>query len=188
MGADICLDQKGEPMLVHDRILDTKGNPVAGAKIDVWLANDRGFYDVQQMGLQRDFNLRGVFRTGADGAYHFRGVKPKLYPIPDDGPVGKRLASLGRPPYRLAHLHYIIDAEGFGRSVTDTFDPDAPYIQSDAVFGVKESLMAEFQLTMDPARIAKAGFAGPYYDTEFDFVLGPIGAGPLLVFCRTVRF
>lgn len=77
MGADICLDQKGEPMFVHGQIRDTAGNPIAGAKIDVWQANDEGFYDVQQKGIQPDFNLRGVFRTGADGRYWFRGVKPK---------------------------------------------------------------------------------------------------------------
>jgi hydroxyquinol 1,2-dioxygenase len=171
MGQDICRDQKGAPMRVHGRILDTSGNPVAGAKIDVWQANDEGFYDVQQKGIQPDFNLRGVFRTGADGTYHFRGVKPKFYPIPDDGPVGKLLGSLGRHPFRPAHLHYIIEATGFARLVTHIFDPDDPYIRSDAVFGVKQSLMAEFKLVTDPAEIAAAGFAGPFYDTRFDFVL-----------------
>jgi hydroxyquinol 1,2-dioxygenase len=171
MGADICLDQKGDPMLVHGRILDTDGNPVAGAKIDVWQANDEGFYDVQQKGLQPDFNLRGVFRTGADGRYHFRGVKPKFYPIPDDGPVGKLLASLGRHPFRPAHLHFIIEAEGYSRLVTHIFDPDDPYIHSDAVFGVKESLMATFAPVSDPVKTKAAGFTGPYFDTKFDFVL-----------------
>jgi hydroxyquinol 1,2-dioxygenase len=173
MGADICLDQKGDPMLVHGRILDTQGNPIAGAKIDVWQANDEGFYDVQQKGLQPDFNLRGVFRTGPDGRYHFRGVKPKFYPIPDDGPVGKLLGALGRHPYRPAHLHFIIEAEGHAKLVTHIFDPDDPYIASDAVFGVKESLMAEFKPVSDPAKAKAAGFDGPYFDTEFDFVLAP---------------
>ena len=173
MGADICLDQKGDPMLVHGRILDTDGNPIAGAKIDVWQANDEGFYDVQQKGLQPDFNLRGVFRTGPDGSYHFRGVKPKFYPIPDDGPVGKLLGALGRHPFRPAHLHYIIEAPGYARLVTHIFDPDDPYIHSDAVFGVKESLMAEFTPVSDPAKAKAAGFDGPYFDTEFDFVLAP---------------
>lgn len=173
MGADICLDQKGDPMLVHGRILDTQGNPIAGAKIDVWQANDEGFYDVQQKGLQPDFNLRGVFRTGADGSYWFKGVKPKFYPIPDDGPVGKLLAALGRHPFRPAHLHFIIEAEGHARLVTHIFDPDDPYIASDAVFGVKESLMAEFKPVFDPAKTKAAGFTSPYFDTEFDFVLAP---------------
>ena len=163
MGADICLDHKGEPMLVQGRILDTEGNPVAGARIDVWQANDEGFYDVQQKGIQPDFNLRGVFRTGADGRYWFRGVKPKYYPIPDDGPVGQLLAALGRHPYRPAHLHYIVEADGFDRLVTHIFDPDDAYIASDAVFGVKESLMAKF--------VPMTGPDGRFLQVDFDFVL-----------------
>jgi protocatechuate 3,4-dioxygenase beta subunit len=173
MGSDICLDEKGEPMLVKGRILGTDGAPIKGAKIDVWQANDEGFYDVQQKGLQPDFNLRGVFRTGADGSYHFKGVKPKFYPIPDDGPVGQMLEKLGRHPFRPAHLHYILEAEGFDTLITHIFDPDDPYIHSDAVFGVKESLLAKFELVKDPARIAEAGFAGPYYEVVHDFVLAP---------------
>lgn len=173
MGADICLDRKGEPMFVHGHIRDTAGNPVAGAKIDVWQANDEGFYDVQQKGIQPDFNLRGVFRTGADGRYWFRGVKPKYYPIPDDGPVGKLLGALGRHPYRPAHLHYIISAAGFEPLTTHIFDPDDPYINSDAVFGVKKSLLAEFRKVDDAAAAGKAGVGTPFYDVEFDFVLSP---------------
>lgn len=171
MGSDICLDQKGEPMLVKGRILDTGGNPIDAAKIDVWQANDEGFYDVQQKGIQPDFNLRGVFRTGPDGTYHFKGVKPKFYPIPDDGPVGQLLAKLGRHPFRPAHLHYILEADGFETLVTHIFDPDDPYIHSDAVFGVKESLLAKFELVEDADRIAAAGFSGPYYEVVHDFVL-----------------
>jgi protocatechuate 3,4-dioxygenase beta subunit len=171
MGANICLDQKGEAMFVHGRILDTEGKPVANAKIDVWQANDEGFYDVQQKGIQPDFNLRGVFRTGADGKYWFRGVKPKYYPIPDDGPVGKLLRALGRHPYRPAHLHYILAADGFETLTTHIFDPADPYINSDAVFGVKESLLAEFKWTEDRKRAAEAGFDGSFWDVEHDFVL-----------------
>ncbi|MCF6433030.1 intradiol ring-cleavage dioxygenase [Leisingera sp. MMG026] len=171
MGSNICLDGKGEPMLVSGRILDTDGNPVAGAKIDVWQANDEGFYDVQQKGIQPDFNLRGVFRTGADGTYSFRAVKPKFYPIPDDGPVGKLLRDLGRHPYRPAHFHYILEAAGFESLTTHIFDPDDPYINSDAVFGVKESLMAKFDLIEDPAALQEAGFDEAFYLVEHDFVL-----------------
>ena len=174
LGSNICLDQKGEPMLVRGRILDTGGQPIAGAKIDVWQANDEGFYDVQQKGIQPDFNLRGVFRSNEKGEYWFRGVKPKYYPIPDDGPVGKLLASLGRHPYRPAHLHYIIGAEGFETLTTHIFDPDDPYIASDAVFGVKESLMAEFVTVDDSSRSADAGFDGPFVEVEHDFVLAPV--------------
>ena len=173
MGADICLDQKGEPMLVRGMIRSTDGTPLANAKIDVWQANDEGFYDVQQKGIQPDFNLRGVFRTGPDGSYWFKGVKPKFYPIPADGPVGKLLAALGRPPYRPAHLHYIIEAAGHGRLVTHIFDPDDPYIRSDAVFGVKESLLAKFDLITDPKAITGAGFDKPFYQVHHDFILAP---------------
>ncbi len=165
LGADICLDQKGEPMTVRGRILGTDGAPIAGAKIDVWQANDEGFYDVQQKGLQPDFNLRGVFRTNDAGEYWFKGVKPKFYPIPDDGPVGQLLHALGRHPYRPAHLHYIISAPGFETLVTHIFDPDDPYIASDAVFGVKASLMAKFQPTVTDA--------GTTYHVDHDFVLAP---------------
>ncbi|MGY5803798.1 intradiol ring-cleavage dioxygenase [Rhizobium sp. LEGMi12c] len=173
MGANICLDQKGEDMVIGGRILDTEGRPIENAVLDVWQANDEGFYDVQQKGIQPDFNLRGVFRTGKDGQYWFRAVKPKYYPIPDDGPVGKLLDALGRHPYRPAHLHYIIKADGFETLTTHIFDPDDPYIHSDAVFGVKESLLAEFKLTEDPARAKDLGFRGPFWQVEHDFVLAP---------------
>ena len=175
MGANICLDAKGEDMVIAGRILDTEGHPIENAVIDVWQANDEGFYDVQQQGIQPDFNLRGVFRTGPDGRYWFRAVKPKFYPIPDDGPVGKLLGQLGRHPYRPAHLHYILKAEGFETLVTHIFDPDDPYIRSDAVFGVKESLLAEFKRTDDPERAASLGFASPFWDVEHDFVLARSG-------------
>jgi len=172
MGANICLDAKGEDMVVSGRILDTEGRPIADAKIDVWQANDEGFYDVQQKGLQPDFNLRGVFRTGGDGSYWFKAVKPKFYPIPDDGPVGQLLAALGRHPYRPAHLHYIISAPGFETLTTHIFDPDDRYIESDAVFGVKESLLAEFKRVEDVGRAAGYGFdEGWFWEVEHDFVL-----------------
>ncbi len=107
LGADICLDQKGEPMLVRGRILSVDGTPLAGAKVDVWQANDEGFYDVQQKGIQPDFNLRGVFRTNEKGEYWFKGVKPKYYPIPDDGPVGKMLgAGAASVPAGASALHH----------------------------------------------------------------------------------
>lgn len=171
MGANICLDQKGEDMVIHGRILDTAGNPVANAVLDVWQANDEGFYDVQQKGIQPDFNLRGVFRTGEDGRYWFRAVKPKFYPIPDDGTVGKLLAALGRHPYRPAHLHFILKADGFETLSTHIFDPDDPYIESDAVFGVKKSLLARFDRVEDAGRARQLGFDGWFWEVDHDFVL-----------------
>ena len=171
MGANICLDHKGEDMVISGRILDTEGRPIADAVIDVWQANDEGFYDVQQKGIQPDYNLRGKFRTGPDGRYWFRAVKPKFYPIPDDGTVGKLLGALGRHPYRPAHLHYILQADGFETLTTHIFDPDDPYINSDAVFGVKESLLAEFRKVEDAARARELEFKGWFWEVEHDFVL-----------------
>ena len=174
MGTNICLDLKGEDMVVRGRVLDTDGNPLEGVKIDVWQANDEGFYDVQQKGIQPDFNLRGVFRTGADGSYWFKAVRPKHYSIPDDGPVGKLLYDLGRHPYRPAHLHYILSKDGYDTVTTHIFDPDDIYINNDSVFGVKESLIAEFVKVEDADRIKEVGFDGDYYwDVDFDFVLAP---------------
>ncbi len=176
MGTNICLDGKGEDMVVRGRVLDVEGTPLAGVKIDVWQANDEGFYDVQQKGIQPDFNLRGVFRTGEDGSYWFKAVRPKHYSIPTDGPVGQLLEDLGRHPYRPAHLHYIISKDGYDEVTTHIFDPDDIYINNDAVFGVKESLIAEFVKVEDPTKLAEMEFEGPHYwDVEFDFVLAPKG-------------
>ena len=176
MGTNICLDQKGEDLVVRGIIKDVDGNPLEGVKIDVWQANDEGFYDVQQKGIQPDFNLRGVFRTGADGTYWFRAVRPKHYSIPDDGPVGDLLRRLGRHPFRPAHLHYIVSKDGYDPLTTHIFDPDDEYLHSDAVFGVKESLIAQFNRVEDADRIRQVGFENPYWDVEFDFVLAPNAA------------
>ncbi|BCG04487.1 6-chlorohydroxyquinol-1,2-dioxygenase (plasmid) [Paraburkholderia sp. PGU19] len=175
MGDNICLDQKGEPMLVRGRVIDLAGNPIGNATLDVWQANDEGFYDVQQRGIQPDFNLRGVFRTESDGRYWFKAVKPKFYPIPDDGTVGRLLALLGRHPYRPAHLHFIVKADGFETLTTHVFDPDDPYIDSDAVFGVKRSLMVRFEHVTEDARLAAFGFSEPFWEVEYDFVMAQAG-------------
>lgn len=174
MGHNICLDQKGEDLFVHGKVTDVEGNPLNDVKLDVWQANDEGFYDVQQKGIQPDFNLRGVFRTKSDGKYSFLAVKPTYYPIPDDGPVGELLKQLGRHPYRPAHLHYIVSKDGFEELTTHIFDPEDPYIDSDAVFGVKESLIADFKKVEDSAKAKEIGFKGSHYwEVEFDFVLAP---------------
>ncbi len=170
-GANISLDAKGEPVLVHGRVLDGEGRPVAGATLDVWQANEDGFYDVQQKGIQPDWNLRGVFTSDADGRYWFRSAKPRYYPIPDDGPVGKLLAALGRHPNRAAHLHFIVMAAGYETVVTHIFTPDCQYLSEDAVFGVKPSLIADFARVDDPARAAEVGLPSPFWSVEWDMVL-----------------
>lgn len=145
MGDNICLDGKGESCLFEGQVLDLYGAPIAGARVDVWSDNADGFYDVQQPGIQPRGNNRGVFVTGPDGRYAFRGIKPVSYPIPEDGPVGQMLAHLGRHPYRPAHMHYLITAPGFQRLVTHTFVGSDEYLSSDAVFGVKASLIALYE-------------------------------------------
>lgn len=172
-GADTCMDGKGEPLVVHGKVRSVEGAPIEGARLDVWQCNDDGFYDVQQKGIQPDFNLRGIFHSQKDGGYWFRAVKPRPYPIPDDGPVGMLLKKLGRHPNRPAHLHYIVGADGYEEITTHIFVPDDIYIDSDAVFGVKESLLADFIKVDDPVRAEKFNVANPFWEVEFDFVLAP---------------
>jgi catechol 1,2-dioxygenase len=168
MGDLICLDGKGESCLFTGRVIDLDGNPVAGARIDVWSDNAEGYYDVQQPDIQPKWNNRGVFITGSDGAYSFVGIKPVSYPIPDDGPVGKMLASLGRHPYRPAHMHYMVRADGFEKLVTHTFVGKDPYLQSDTVFGVKKTLVTPFEPVENGDTL---------WRSDFDFVLTRTGQG-----------
>ena len=170
-GTNICLDGKGEPMVVRGRVVDTDGNPVAGALVDVWQTNDDGFYDVQQKGVQPDWNLRGVFTTDKAGEYWFRTSKPRYYPIPDDGPVGKLLGALGRHPNRSAHIHFIVSAEGYDPVITHIFSPDCEYLDQDAVFGVKDSLIAEFHRVDDEDEARRLEFASPFWTVDWNFVL-----------------
>jgi hydroxyquinol 1,2-dioxygenase len=170
-GANICLDGKGEPLQVRGRVVDSNGEPVAGATLDVWQANEDGFYDVQQKGIQPEFNLRGIFESDANGEYWFRTAKPRWYPIPDDGPVGRLLTALDRHPNRPAHLHFIVSAPGFEPVTTHIFTPDCPYLQGDAVFGVKQSLIADFKKNDDPAKATELGFDAPFWSVDWDFVL-----------------
>ena len=165
MGDNICLDGKGEPCLFEGRVIDLDGNAISGACVDVWSDNAEGFYDVQQPGIQPKWNNRGRFLTGEDGRYAFKGIKPISYPIPDDGPVGKMLEALGRHPYRPAHTHFLVTAPGFQRLVTHTFVEGDPYLESDAVFGVKETLIAHYERT-DGGDTA--------WRSAFDFVLAPL--------------
>jgi catechol 1,2-dioxygenase len=170
-GANICLDGKGESMVVEGRVTDIEGNAIPNAKLEVWQTNDDGFYDVQQKGIQPDSNLRGVFTSDAEGRYWFKSVKPRHYPIPSDGPVGKLLAAMGRHPNRAAHLHFIVTAPGFDPVITHIFTPDCPYLPEDAIFGVKRELIAEFNKIDDPEAGKRVGFSSPFWTVSWDFTL-----------------
>jgi len=170
-GTNICLDGKGEPMVVSGRVTDVSGNAIPNAKLEVWQTNDDGFYDVQQKGIQPDSNLRGVFHSDAQGKYWFKSVKPRHYPIPSDGPVGKLLAAMGRHPNRAAHLHFIVTAPGYDPVITHIFTPDCPYLPEDAVFGVKRDLIADFKRVDDPGVGHEVGLASPFWAVEWDFTV-----------------
>jgi len=171
MGSDICKDDKGEPCIVAGRVLDAEGNPVQDAILDVWQTNGEGFYDVQQPGEQPAMNLRGKFRTGADGRYWLRTVKPVSYPIPTDGPIGKMLNRMGRHPYRPAHIHFIVSAPGFEPVTTHIFLEGDEYIESDAVFGVKDSLIVPFVQKTAAEAPEEEAFSKPFWRADFDFGL-----------------
>lgn len=167
MGAVISLDGKGEICLFQGRVMDLDGAPIENALIDVWSDNADGFYDVQQPDIQPPFNNRGIFRTGPDGRYSFRGIRPVSYPIPDDGPVGDMLSALGRHPWRPAHMHFLVSAPGFERLITHTFVAGDDYLTSDAVFGVKPSLICTVKQAETDTEVWVA---------DFDFIMVPAAA------------
>jgi hydroxyquinol 1,2-dioxygenase len=142
-GADISGGVEGEPLTVNGAVCSPDGAPIAGATVDVWQADDDGYYDVQRPELQSPL-LRARFRTNWEGRFSFKSVMPAFYPIPNDGPVGEMLRALGRHPNRPAHIHFMIAAKGYETLITHVFDAESPYLDSDAVFGVKESLIAHF--------------------------------------------
>jgi hydroxyquinol 1,2-dioxygenase len=171
-GATISLDGRGEPAVVMGRVLSTDGTPIPGALLDVWETDENGLYE-QQDPEQPDMNLRGKFRTDSQGRYCFVGIKPVSYPIPDDGPVGQLLRALGRHPYRPAHIHLLISAEGFVPVTTHLFVKGDPYLDSDAVFGTKDSLVVDFIRHDSDEEAAQYHVNAPFYTVEYDFVLKP---------------
>jgi catechol 1,2-dioxygenase len=137
----------------------------------VWQTNEDGFYDVQQPGIQPAGNLRGLFTADDEGRFWFRSVVPRYYPIPDDGPVGQLLVATGRHPNRPAHLHFIASAPGYRPVTTHVFVADSPYLDSDAVFGVKDSLIRDVPEVDDPARAVQVGLPNPFRTLTFDLAL-----------------
>jgi len=172
MGANIAAeDEHGTPAVVFGRVLDPAGQPVAGALLDVWQANSEGFYD-SQLPNSDHLQMRGKFRTGRDGRYVVKTTRPVHYQIPTDGPVGVMLNATNRHPWRPAHVHFAVSADGFEPVTTHVFDSIDPYLKSDAVFGVKDSLIVDFQehATRDTAA-EQFGMEPPFVTAEFDFVL-----------------
>ena len=158
-GADVAIGAAGTPCEVRGSVRGLHGEPVAGAVIDVWQADAEGLYDVQRQDLA-GAQGRGVLHSGPDGTFHFQSVVAEPYPIPDDGPVGDLLRATARHPWRPAHLHFMIQAPGYETLVTHVFRDGDPYLDSDAVFGVRQSLVTDWVQQPDGG-----------YTLDFDFVL-----------------
>ncbi len=170
------LDEKGPPTLVAGRVLDLDGRPIAGALLDVWQAQTNGLYDSQDTHLH-EMHMRGKFHSDAEGRYLVRTVRPVHYPIPSDGPVDAMLRATGGHPWRPAHIHFVVSAEGYEPVTTHIFDSADEYLASDAVFAVKDSLICDFaRHDTAEGEAKKLGVKPPYYTTQFDFHLKPASA------------
>lgn len=172
-GGDIAGGAPGQPCWVEGTVKDTNGNPVPGARIEVWEADEDGFYDVQYPDDR--VSGRGHLFADAEGRYSFWGLTPTPYPIPHDGPVGKMLEATGRSPMRASHLHFMVTAPGLRTLVTHIFVTGDELLKYDTVFGVKQSLIKDFveqpagTPTPDGRDLGRQGWAR----TRFDIVLAP---------------
>jgi hydroxyquinol 1,2-dioxygenase len=172
-GANIAEEgEAGVPALVRGRVLNLDGEPIAGAEVDVWQNGDDQLYAVQRPEAPED-HLRGRFLTREDGSYSFVAVRPTPYPIPYDGPVGKMLDLTGRHPWRPAHVHMIIRADGYRTLTTHVFDVESKYLDSDAVFAVKPSLTREFTSHGPDDPDTPDGVTIEWVSVENDLVLAP---------------
>ena len=169
-GASIAEEPAGEPAWVHGHVRDVNGTPIAGAELDVWQNGDDRLYGVQNPHAP-EHHLRGRFRTRDDGSYGFLAVRPVPYTIPDDGPVGRMLAATGRHPWRPAHIHMILRAPGYRTVATHIFDAASEYLDSDAVFAVKPTLLRDFVRRSDDDPARPDGVTGPWWSVENDLVL-----------------
>ena len=174
LGADIAQGVPGEPTYFSGRVLTPQGKPIAGATLDLWSTDGEGWYDVQR--ADQGMQARAKIKTDAQGRYAFWTVKPVSYSIPSDGPVGRMLLRMGRHPYRPAHTHMIVSAPDCEAVTTHVFVAGDKYLDSDAVFAVKNSLVAEFVrhepgVAPDGRRMDK-----PYYTVQYDFGLVPSAA------------
>ncbi|MGJ4883382.1 MULTISPECIES: dioxygenase [unclassified Bradyrhizobium] len=176
-GTDISADLKGEKMFVQGRVTDLAGAPLAGAAVDVWHADDEGFYDSQRPSYESDGpSSRARFITDADGRFFFRTILPCSYPIPTDGPVGRMILETKRHPMRPAHVHFLVDAKGYEPLITHVFVGGDEYLDSDVVFGVKDELIAQVERRSDAVMPDGKLAIGPWHLMTYDFRMKP-GAG-----------
>jgi hydroxyquinol 1,2-dioxygenase len=172
-GDDIALGADGEPCWVEGTVTDTSGNPLPGARLEVWEADDEGLYDVQRDGDR--LSARAHLFTDHNGAYRFWALTPTPYPIPHDGPVGQLLEAVGRSPYRAPHLHFLVSAPAHRKLITHIFVDGDRLLQNDAVFGVRPSLIKEFarQPAGTPTPDGRQLCGQTWTRVRFDIVLAP---------------
>jgi protocatechuate 3,4-dioxygenase beta subunit len=176
-GSNIAAGLRGKPMFVEARVSDVSGHPIANAAIDVWHADDDGFYDSQKESYAtQGASLRARFISDAQGNFSFRTILPRSYPIPTDGPVGDLLRATGRHPMRPAHVHFLINAPGYEPLITHLFLEGDEYLESDAVFGVKNDLVLAVQEHTTSMMPDQSPSTGPWYLMTYNFHLKP-GAG-----------
>jgi hydroxyquinol 1,2-dioxygenase len=175
-GSNLAEGVKGEPAFYSGRVLSAAGKPLENALLDIWSGDGDGDYDMQIPG-ETGMKARGKIRTDAEGRYWFRSIRPTFYPVPTDGPVGRMLRKMGRHPYRPGHIHMIVSAAGHHPVTTHLFVAGSQYLDSDAVFGMKESLVAQFD--RHPPGVGPDGvrMEVPYYTVNYDFRLRPAGPG-----------
>jgi len=175
-GADISNGAAGQPCFVNARIKGLDGKPVPNASIEVWQADAEGLYDVQYPGND-EHRARGVLHSNAQGEFFFKSVLAEAYPIPSDGPVGAMLTAMGRHPWRPAHMHFWIEAPGYERLVTHVFRDQDRYLDSDAVFGVRSSLITHWDRHEAGPTPGGGVSDTAFYTLDFDFVLNPLARG-----------
>ncbi|MBC7579455.1 MAG: intradiol ring-cleavage dioxygenase [Tardiphaga sp.] len=173
-GADISPGLQGERMFVQSRVTDLAGQPLAGVTVDIWHADDDGFYDSQKEAYATEGpSSRARFITDADGRLYFRTILPCSYPIPTDGPVGEMILQTGRHPMRPAHVHFLVDAPGYEPLVTHVFMDGDKYLDSDVVFGVKDELIATIEARNDGAMPDGQPSNGPWHLLTYNFHMKP---------------
>jgi hydroxyquinol 1,2-dioxygenase len=171
-GSNLAVGVKGDPTFYSGRVLSNSGQPVANALLDIWSGDGEGNYDMQMPG-DVGMKARGRIRTDEQGRYWFRSIRPEYYPVPTDGPVGRMLRAMGRHPYRPGHIHMIVSAEGYEPVTTHIFAAGSKYLDSDAVFGVKESLVAKYEQHPPGKGPNGETVDTPFYTVEYDFRLRP---------------
>lgn len=173
-GFDMKRHYPGPVLLSEGIIRNTDGAAIEGACIDIWQTAPNGLYSSQDA-EQDTYSFHGIQTVGADGRYGFTTVKPVSYEVPVDGPGGALLNATGRHAWRPSHLHFIVKAEGYRTLVSEIFAADDPYLDEDAVFGVREDLILTYEDM--PAASFPDGFelsgaiTDPYIRAQFDLTL-----------------